>query len=167
MNKRGVTLIESLLMTAVAVGLMIVAYGMMKKSNALMDSTGHSIDLQVGVRNLLENMVRDVGACHLVLQPQGDASKTLMLIKYASDEVQPRLDKNPDKAFPFVSSAGQTTQQKLDCLRVTYSWDAQKRTVKRKEEPREQGKGQYSRPMVFVPLAAVARRYPGCGEDHQ
>lgn len=137
MNKHGVTLIEVLLMTALGLGLMSVAYGMLKKSNALMDSTGHSIDLQVGVRNLLENMVRDVGACHQVLQPAGDPEKSLVVIKYATDEVQPRLDRNPDKAFPFVSSAGATTQQKMDALRVTFTWDPAKRTVRRREESGE------------------------------
>lgn len=136
-RRRGATLIETILMTALGLGLMTVAYGLLKKSNATMDSTGHTIDLQVGVRNLLENMVRDMGACHQVLQPQGAPGQNLVLIKYATDEVQPRLDKNTDKAFPFVSSAGPTTQQRMDALRVTYTWDPAKRTVKRKEESGE------------------------------
>lgn len=137
MRNRGVSLIEVLLMTALALGLMSVAYGMLKKSNALMDSTGHSIDLQVGVRNLLENMVRDMGACHQVMQPAGDPARSLVLIKYATDEVQPRLDKNPDRAFPFVSSAGATTSQKMEALRVSFVWDSAKRTVRRREEAGE------------------------------
>lgn len=136
-RRRGATLIETILMTTLGLGLMTVAYGLLKKSNSMMDSTGHTIDLQVGVRNLLENMVRDVGSCHQVVAPQGTPVPSLVLIKYATDEVQPRLDRNPDKAFPFVSSAGPTTQQKMDALRVTYTWDQAKRIVKRKEESGE------------------------------
>lgn len=137
MNRRAVTLVEALLITSVSLGLMAVAYGMLKKSSAQMDNTDKLIGLQVGVRNLLENMVRDVGACHQILQPQGDPEKSLVLVKYASDEVQPRLDKNPDKAFPFVSSMADTTKQKMDLVRVTYTWDPAKHTVNRKEEPGE------------------------------
>ena len=137
-SRRGVTLIEVLLMMSLALGLMAVALGMMKKSNALTAQTGTSIELQVGVRNLLENMVRDMGACHQVLTPGTDVDKpTLVLIKYASDEVQSRFDKNTDKAFPFVSSAAGTTTQKMDALRVTYTWIKKDRIVTRKEESGE------------------------------
>lgn len=136
MRRRGVTLIETLLMTALGLGLMAAAYTMMRKSASLTDSASHSIDLQVGVRNLLENMVRDVSACQQFLDPGGQPSRTLMLVKPANDEVEKRLQLNADKAFPFVSTANNTTQQKMEALKVTYTWDPapNRRTVRRKEE---------------------------------
>ena len=137
MGRSGVTLIEVMLMTSLALGLMMVCYELLKRSNTITDSAAGSINLQVGVRNLLENMVRDVGSCQQMLKPDGDADKNLVLVKPASDDVQKRLDTNTDKAFPFVSTADTTTKQKMDCVRVTYNWDPSKRTVRRKEEAGE------------------------------
>lgn len=132
--RSGATLIEALLMTALGLGLMAAASGMMRKSGSIMDATTHTMDLQVGVRNLLENMIRDVGASQQIMDPGGQPDRTLMLVKPLDDDVAKRLTQNTDKAFPFMSSAGPTTVQQMDALRVTYTWDATKRTVRRKEE---------------------------------
>jgi hypothetical protein len=136
MTRRGVTLIETLLMTALGLGLMGFAYNMMRKSASLTDAASHTIDLQVGVRNLLENMVRDVAACQQILNPGAQPSRTLMMVKPFNDEIEKRLQLNADKAFPFISTAQPTTRQQMEALRITYTWDpaVKNKPVRRKEE---------------------------------
>jgi hypothetical protein len=138
-GRSAISLIETLIFTALALGLMSVAWGLMQKSGSIMDSATHGIDLQVGVRNLLENMVRDIGACHQVLDPPGgkDPRTNLFLVKPASDEIDARLARNPDRSFPFASLATPTTDQKMDAIRVSFLYDAARRTVQRKEEAGE------------------------------
>lgn len=126
---------EALLFGFLGVVILGVAYFLLTRSVSLTDATSRSIELQVGVRNLMENLVNDVNGAHLFLDPAPKpAESTLVVARYKERTAVGRLAANPRPAYPFLETGDQESSQVLPVLRATYSFDEARGTVSRKLE---------------------------------
>lgn len=132
-KRRAVTLVETLLMSFLAIMLMVAAWKVLGRSMKVGDASSHSLRLQVGARNLVQNIVDDMGQTHMLLPPAtGALENNLSLATYLDASANARLGLNPSRAYPFMETTS-LTNQKLDVIRVDYSFDAQRRRVVRRE----------------------------------
>lgn len=131
MKRHGVTLIECLVAMTLALVVAAALWTLGGRADSLCHESARAVDIDVSVRDLMENLTRDVPECQQVMDP--GATHALVLVKPATDGVERRLAQNPDPVFPFRAAG--VTRQRMDVLRVTYAWDAARRTVTRREEP--------------------------------
>lgn len=154
----GLTLAE--LMIAMCIGLVLagVCQTLLSRADRLFDRTRRQVELTTDLRALVETMERDVASMQQVLA----ASETeLVLMRAADASVEGRLVKNASWAFPFV--AGAATEQRMPGLRVTYTYDAPRHEVRRREESGEMSArtGEAVATLgtfAFEPAAAAAER---------
>lgn len=129
---QGVTLIEALIMSFVALGLVGVSWQILRRAMKIGDASSQSVQLQVGVRNLLQNLTADLARAHQLLSPEsGPMANNISLALYADVSAQTRLTLNTSQAYPFSDTSG-STQQKIDVTRVDYIYDPQAQTIIRR-----------------------------------
>lgn len=132
-SRRGVTLVEVLLMSFLSIALLVVAYNLLGRSVKVSDASSHSLRLQVGARNLVQNIVDDMGQTHMLLPPPaGPLENNLSLATYLDATGNGRLPLNTSAAYPFLETTG-PTRQRLDVIRVDYVFDPARRRVVRRE----------------------------------
>lgn len=135
-SRRGVSLVETLVVVAIGMLLLAVVYRLLMSATKTGEETTEELKLLVDLRAMIENMSRDVAAAHIILPPSGgeDFKKSLTLCRYASEDAADRPELNKDsKVYPFFDASA-TTVVKMNLLRVRYVLDASKRTVTRIEE---------------------------------
>lgn len=136
MRRRGVTLIETLVIVAISVLLVLVVYKLFMSATGRGAETTEELALLTDTRSLVENMARDVAAAHVILPPAGGEhmNDCLTLARYSGEDAGDRVDLNSHyKVYPFFDEKKETTV-KLNLLRVTYKFDRTKRQVTRTEE---------------------------------
>ncbi|MBI4870824.1 MAG: hypothetical protein HY814_04575 [Candidatus Riflebacteria bacterium] len=110
--------------------------GLLTRSVSMTDETTRSLELQVGARNLLENLVADVNSAHLFLDPPGPTTCSLALIKLVDPDAQARIKLNTRPGFPFVETEVETADL-LPALKTTYLFVPERKEVVRKVEKGE------------------------------
>lgn len=124
-------LIETLLVTVIALVMLIVIYRMLTRGMELADSSSRAIALQQGARNLVENMVRDVNACHMFADAYEDR---FTVLKYQYDNPELNAAENLSRGnltWPFFTSNA-VTQSRLPVYKCAYKYFADRGVVMRK-----------------------------------
>jgi type II secretory pathway pseudopilin PulG len=135
-QRRGVTLVETLVIVAISVLLVLVVYKLFMSATGRGAETTEELALLGDTRLMVENMARDVAAAHVILPPANGENKDdcLTVARYASEDAGDRADLNThNKVYPFFEEKTATTV-KMNLLRVTYKFDRTKRQVTRTEE---------------------------------
>lgn len=170
MQRRGVSLMEFLVFASLS--LMLIGYGwdLVTSGSRVGSTTYEGINLQAGVRNLMENLVKDVNASVFIKEPNGLTSLpsnkiVLWVFSDAKDDstgmVQPgeRINFNNGgydsgslsggvNPYPFTHQ-GHPTRWHLPVLEVTYEWDSGSERVTRTAVPGDLWM-EASEGMVFV-----------------
>ena len=133
--RRGTTLVETMVVVLIAVLLFTALYKLLMGGIRTGEEMTEEVALLVDVRAMVEHMTRDVAAAHVILPPEsGDMKNTLTLARYASEDASDRMDANKqNKVYPFMEVTS-TTTVKLNCNRVKYTWDKDKKELSRVEE---------------------------------
>lgn len=138
MRRRGMSLIETLVVVAIAVVFLVTLYKLLMGGIRTGEEMTEELSLLTDVRAMVEHMGRDVAAAHVILPPAngGTFGESLTLARYASEDASDRLEANSQNpVYPFFEpSAGASTTIKLKCSRVQYVWDKTKGEVTRTEE---------------------------------
>jgi hypothetical protein len=157
MVRQGVSLLEFVVFSALSLALIGYGWDLLRSGSIIGSNSYQGIALQAGVRNLMENMVKDVNASVFIKEPNGltttPATKVVVWIfsdaKESADKgmVKPgeRINFNnggPDSGsltgginpYPFAH-AGNPTRWHLPVLEVTYEWDASAQIVTREAAP--------------------------------
>ena len=160
-TKRGFTLTEMGIATALASIVLIVLWYMFHRGVSIQDATSKSIEIQIGARAFLENLVRDVNQGHrFMVVPSGDGEAfsgeglQICVIRYRGTNARERVDKNIGgilvgqklQTYPFlyvksgigdggieayVSNDENKTKHVTPCYRCIYTWDKAKMTITR------------------------------------
>ncbi len=144
--RRAVTLIEALFFTVIASIVLWFVWHMVGQGTILGRRAVEEIALQQDIRNVVENMVRDVSAAYLIAEPHGETplpAKKVVVYKYVELDASQRLKDNqadiqangmPGSAYPFGPIQGETAHATL-MMRVTYEYLEAEQQVVRKELP--------------------------------
>ncbi len=138
-DRTGWTLTEALLFSALAVLMGLFLMHMYRRGVTVTDETMKALGLQKDVRYLVELIQRDMASAFRVLRPEdGDPSRNLVLVKYASEGVDKRFELNAAggelrKDFPFGRET-EVVEIRVDAVRVSYSYDESKQQVTRSED---------------------------------
>lgn len=130
-GRRGLNLIETLLVSVIALVMLIVIYRMLTRGMELADSSSRAIALQQGARNLVENMVRDVNACHMFADAYEDR---FTVLKYQYDNPELNAAENLSRGnltWPFFTSNA-ITQSRLPVYKCAYKYFSDRKVVMRK-----------------------------------
>ena len=128
------TLAETLLVVAIGVLLITVAYKLLISATQRGEEMTEEVKLLVDVRSLIEHMSRDVAAAHVILPSEGDFKTNLTLARYVAEDASDRMESNSaNPVYPFFEP-NSTVSLKLKLDRVKYTFDATKREVTRVEE---------------------------------
>lgn len=125
------SLTEVLVFATLALFVIMGVFRFLHRSVSLTEEASESIGLQVGARNLLENMVRDVNAAQIF----GLCEPTrVILFKGRKHVARQRIDLNDgrggNKDYPFFAGSG-STRAKTYVTQVTYEWSASGKQVVR------------------------------------
>ncbi|NUN51677.1 MAG: hypothetical protein HUU06_02665 [Planctomycetaceae bacterium] len=153
--RTGVSAVEFIVFTAMSLFLITAGYGLLRSGARVGSNTEVGLNLQQGVRNLMENLVKDVNASVFIAEPHGQtqlpAKKIVVWVfddeKEAGDDsiVLPgkRLDLNggPDgpglvgqrNPYPFYHNDVPTVWG-IPVVQVTYEWRENEKVVTRKAE---------------------------------
>ncbi len=155
-NRRGVNAAEFIVFTAMSMALIIAAYELLTSGSIVGGTTHQGLQLQQGIRNLTENLVKDVNASVFIGEPHGltqlPAHKAVLWVY--NDEIvggdggmtnpgkRLQLNDGPDGAglvggrnpWPFFHTKN-PTRWHLPVMQVTYEWDQGSRTVRRTAMP--------------------------------
>ena len=132
-KRRGLTLIEVLIFTAL--GLMIgrVAVGLYTRGVTVSDETTRAISVQKDVRAIVELIRSDINRAFL-FGDQGDPARQIHLVLYAfveEDTATNRLALNSSRRdYPFWR-ADSAVENKVKCERIQYKYDMAAQKVER------------------------------------
>ncbi|MBI4872229.1 MAG: hypothetical protein HY814_11755 [Candidatus Riflebacteria bacterium] len=129
--RRGVSLIEAILFAVIALVLLIVIYRFLTTGMELADESSKAIALQQGARNLVENMVRDVNACHMFAEAYEDR---FTVLKYQYEDPKFAVAENVGRGnltWPFYTNDA-VTVSRLPVFKCAYKFFPDKGTVMRK-----------------------------------
>lgn len=137
------TLVEAVVFVAIASMLVILAWNFLFSGVKIGRTAAEGLSLHQGLRNLVENLTRDVNAAYLIAEPNaGNPNPHSGLVVYLfqdtslgdiADGKVPRLelDDNKGGVYPFAESTG-ATQQALPVYQVRYEYEVEKRIVRRR-----------------------------------
>lgn len=157
MRRSGVSMVEFLMFTAMS--LMLIGYGwdLLRSGSVVGSTTFEGLNLQAGVRNLVENLVKDVNASVFIKEPNGltslPSNKVVLWVFSDAKEdvdlgmVEPgeRINFNNGgydsgsltggiNPYPFTHQ-GHETRWHLPVLEVTYEWNSGSERVTRTAVP--------------------------------
>ncbi len=138
-NRFGVSLAEMLLFTGLAVLVSGVAVEFYVRGTGVTDATQKAILVQQDIRAVVEYFTRDMNATYWVLEPpSGDRAHNVCLVKFASANSTERLKENllePANRldYPFFRD-NQPVGNRIDAYLISYTYDENTHTVKRKED---------------------------------
>lgn len=139
MRRPGYSLIEALIFMTIAVILIGGAWHVLLGGTRIGRTAVEGITLQQGVRNVVENMVRDVNGAMMIHEPNAGTPQLpwARLVLYVHQNVDPgdRVAlqpgaQGPGTPYPFASTAG-ASQFLLPVLQVAYLSDSSANTVSR------------------------------------
>lgn len=153
-RRRGITLVELLVFSTASLMLIGVGWTLLRSGSIIGATTHEGLNLQQGVRNLLENLVRDTNAAIYILEPNGltAAPANKVVLWLSNDELDgegfpelgARLDINggPNSAgltggrnpWPFFH-VGEVSTWGIPVVQITYEWNEAEKTVTRIVEP--------------------------------
>jgi len=138
-ERRGLTLLEVVVFTALGLMLGRMAMDLYTRSVAMSDATHRAVAVQQGVRAVVELLRRDMHETLVV----GDTGETerhrhVVLYTFASAGPEARLTLNDvngsRRDYPFWRGPGEAVTNKLDGRRVEYRWDLTTQQVRRTEQ---------------------------------
>lgn len=143
-KRRGVTLIEALMGVLIVLVILFAAWHIFISGMFRSSETARDAALMVGVRDLMENLTRDVNAAHAVLSLQGadatDGEAKLRIFRYShKPDIAERLRENAGGSsgntgtYPF-HVRNTSVEVKMTGKMVTYSLNAAQKKVIRREE---------------------------------
>lgn len=133
----------------VFIGAMIltIVFNMINRGVGSLQKTTEAISVQRGMRNVVENMARDVAGALLIEEPNGSHTtphNKVVVYRYGLELAQQRLTTNdspsapeiPQSAYPFGNLATDSVNR-LTVLRIEYEHDPTEKVVKRRFVPGE------------------------------
>jgi hypothetical protein len=151
-RSRGATLVEVVVFTAMSLLLIGFGWDLLRSGSVIGSTTSEGLNLQRGVRNFMENLVKDVNAAVLIADPHGlTPTPATRIVVYVFHDAKPdpadgmvdpgpRLDLNggPDgpgliggvNPYPFAHTE-EPTEWGLPVIQVVYDWDATTKKVTR------------------------------------
>lgn len=146
-RRRGFTLVETLIMMTIMVILIVVAWRVLGSGMGMGRTAVEGIALQQGIRNLMENLTRDVNGSMLILTPNAETQipdpnqvVTIQLIQSSTEDPGQRHEyewsgrggsgSNADSPYPF----GKTTENNaygLPVFQVMYQYDRTTKVISR------------------------------------
>lgn len=145
--RRGVTLIETMVGILIMMVILFACWKIFMSGFGKSAETTREVALMVGVRGLMENMVKDVNSAHAFLPLQGGSGATggtvvLKLMSYGDKpkaDVAARIQANASGAsatgvnvYPYAT--GGTPEMKYSGRVITYTYDATAKKITRTEE---------------------------------
>lgn len=146
-RRRAFTLVETMVFVTIAVILIVVAWRVLNRGIGIGRTAVEGIALQQGIRNLMENLTRDVNGSVLILTPNGespfpDPNQTIniQLIQSATEDPGERAAyewsddgtarTNNETPYPFGKTT-EDTNYGLPVFQVIYQYDRTTRVVSR------------------------------------
>lgn len=154
--RRGATLVEIMVFSFMSLMLVGIGWDLLRSGTVVGSTTSEGLNLQRGVRNFMENLVKDVNAAVLIAEPHGlslppTGATAQRIVVYVFHDAKPdpadgmvdpgtRLDLNggPDggsliggvNPYPFAHTEEATTWG-LPVIQVVYTWDPTSKQVAR------------------------------------
>lgn len=135
--KKGMSLAETLLFTALAILVGSVAVTVYTRGVSVTDETQKAILVQQDIRAIVEFITRDMNAAYMVWDTGADRNTSIRFLKYGSENTEKRIQYNIDFGlrddYPF-GRPGEQTENRIDSYMVSYTYNADEQTVIRHEE---------------------------------
>lgn len=151
MMRRGVNLVEFLVFATASLMFVLAGWKMLWSGSRLGSSTSEGIQLQAGLRSLVENMVKDVHASVLIAEPHGQTASPASQVRLwifddprdtgtgriapgnrvaLNNAVQPGPGQN---SWPFADR-GSASEWAIPAVQITYQWNQAQKTCTRLAE---------------------------------
>lgn len=129
--KKGFSLIEILVISSLAIVIVTYLIDMGVGGQRIIDETSKSIQLQVGVRNVVENMVHDVNSTIVFLNTSNKKMIVARYEKAVDDDLFLLNTATSNPVFPYYLEGQQTTIN-VPALFVEYEYFEDQQNIMRK-----------------------------------
>jgi hypothetical protein len=130
LNRKAFSLTEILIVSAIAIVMITYLIDMGVGGQWIIDETSKNIQLQVGIRNVVENMVHDVNSSIIFLNTSNQKMILARYEKAVDDDLFLLNASTINPVFPYYLE-GQQTRIQIPALFVEYEYSPEKQNVMR------------------------------------